>query len=184
MGSQLSKTEKKKLLFLHRSSKDKRECDRIKAILAYDDGYSYSEIARILLIDDETVRRHIDDYILQKKTKTANGGSDRLLNELEQMELSCHLEEVTYLDVKSICAYVKSTYQVAYSPSGMRQLLHALNFCYKKPHPVPAKADKVAQEAYFTLKVEKRHLDSMLDHIRNMKKSAIFLLFICFYYKK
>lgn len=39
--------------------RDKRLCDRIKAVLAYDDGYSYAEISRILLLDDETIRRHI-----------------------------------------------------------------------------------------------------------------------------
>ncbi|MCP4474571.1 MAG: helix-turn-helix domain-containing protein [Gammaproteobacteria bacterium] len=128
MGSQLSKNEIAVLKVCHKTSRDSREKDRIKAVLAYDDGYSYSEIARLLLIDDETVRRHIEDYISKKKTKTENGGSDRLLNEVEQIELSRHLEEVTYLDVKSICAYVKSIHQIAYSPSGMRQLLRFILF--------------------------------------------------------
>ena len=148
MSNELTNTEIEKLLSLHKSSKDKRECDRIKAILAYNDGYNYSEIAKILLIDDETVRRHVKDYFSKKKTTTSNGGSERLLNEEQQLELSQHLEQITYLDVKSICAYVKSTYDISYSPSGMRQLLYSLNFCYKKPHCVPAKADKELQETF------------------------------------
>jgi predicted ArsR family transcriptional regulator len=52
---------------------------RIKAVLAYDDGYSYSEIARILLLDDETIRRHIADYLKEEKLDTNNGGSDSKL---------------------------------------------------------------------------------------------------------
>ncbi|MBX3709085.1 MAG: helix-turn-helix domain-containing protein [Gammaproteobacteria bacterium] len=54
--------KREKLIQHHRKERDKRICDRIKAVLAYDDGYSYSEIARILLLDDETIRRHIEDY--------------------------------------------------------------------------------------------------------------------------
>ena len=148
MDSQLTNIEREELLSLHKVSKDKRECDRIKAILAYDDGCSYSDIARILLIDDETVKRHIKDYFSKKKTTTSNGGSERLLSEAQQIELSQHLEKITYLDVKSICSHVKSKYKITYSESGMRQLLHALKFCYKKPHSVPAKANKEAQGAF------------------------------------
>ena len=59
--------EREQLIILHRKERDKRVCDRIKAVLAYDDGYSYSEIARILLLDDETIRRHISDYQQEQK---------------------------------------------------------------------------------------------------------------------
>lgn len=148
MKNKLPPIEIERLLSLHKSSDDKRERDRIKAILAYNDGYSYSEIARILLIDDETVRRHIKEYMSKKKTAPNQGGSQRLLNKAEQIELSHHLEEVTYLDIKSICAHVKLTYGISYSISGMRQLVYSLNFCYKKPHAVPAKANKAAQARF------------------------------------
>src|SRR5690606_12715544 len=36
-------------------------------------------------------------------------------------------------------------YEVKFSPSGMRDLLHRLNFTYKKPKVVPAKANIIAQ---------------------------------------
>ncbi|MDB6096965.1 MAG: family transposase, partial [Francisellaceae bacterium] len=49
MLRKLNPIEKPELNSLHRKERDKRKCDRIKAVLAFDDGYSYVEIARILL---------------------------------------------------------------------------------------------------------------------------------------
>lgn len=81
MGRMLSKKERDHLIRRHRQERDKRICDRIKAILAYDDGYTYSEIAKILLLDDETIRRHIEDYLRENKLFPENGGSESLLAE-------------------------------------------------------------------------------------------------------
>lgn len=148
MINKLTESERQELLEKHRLERGKRTCDRIKAVLAYDDGYSYSEIARILLLDDETIRRHIDDYYSQSKLKPLNGGSDALLNDIDSKRLMTHLEEKTYLYVKDICIYVKSTFGKMYTVSGMTKWLHRNNFCYKKPHPVPAKANLEAQEIF------------------------------------
>ena len=152
----LTTQEREKLITRHRKERDKRICDRIKAVLAFDDGYSYTEIAHILLLDDETIRRHIDDYIREQKLSTANGGSSGKLSDRETRELTDHLQEVTYLYVKDICQYVREQYGIIFSVSGMTQWLHAHSFCYKKPHAVPAKANKDQQkrfiQAYLRLK--------------------------------
>jgi predicted ArsR family transcriptional regulator len=103
----LTSTEREKLIHRHRKERDGRVRDRIKAILAYDDGYSYSEIAKILLLDDETIRRHVEDYLKNQKLTTENGGSTSKLNQAETYELTQHLSEITYLYVKDICSYVK-----------------------------------------------------------------------------
>ncbi len=71
----LSATERGDLMLSHRRERDGRIRDRIKAVLAYDDGYNYTEIAKILLLDDESIRRHIDDYEKHSKLSTDNGGS-------------------------------------------------------------------------------------------------------------
>lgn len=148
MKQLLTDTERAKLLQRHKKERDKRVCDRIKAVLAYDDGYTYSEIARILLLDDETIRRHVEDYVAQQKLKPSNGGSKSHLNEMEAVQLIEHLREKTYLHVKDICVYVEKTFCQLYSVSGMTKWLRANNFCYKKPHGVPAKADIQKQEAF------------------------------------
>lgn len=144
----LKTKERENLIARHRKERDGRVRDRIKAVLAYDDGYNYSEIAKILLLDDETIRRHIDDYIKNQKLHTENGGSESQLSKSESLKLIQHLSEVTYLYVKDICAYVKKTFMKKYSVSGMTKWLHTHNFCYKKPHAVPAKANKEQQRKF------------------------------------
>lgn len=146
----LTSKEREKLIQRHRKERDKRVCDRIKAVLAYDDGYSYAEIAKILLLDDETIRRHIDDYLAKEKLHTENGGSESKLNNSESRKLKIHLSEVTYLYVKDICVYVKKEYKKKYSISGMTKWLHSNGFAYKKPHAVPAKADKYQQKKFIS----------------------------------
>src|SRR5271156_2154729 len=141
MEQKLTTTERAELQSWHKIERDKRVCDRIKAVLAYDDGYNYSDIARILLLDDETIRRNIEDYFSKRKLKPENGGSESHLDKAESLELQLHLSEVTYLYVKDICAYVNRIYNKKYSISGMTKWLHLNYFCYKKPHGVPAKAD-------------------------------------------
>src|SRR5579864_8277805 len=97
MEGKLTNKQRNDLIQRHRTERDGRIRDRIKAVLAYDDGYSYSEIARILLLDDETIRRHIDDYKNEQKLNSESGGSDSKLSDKEIRELKEHLREVTYL---------------------------------------------------------------------------------------
>lgn len=148
MGRKLALQERANLIIQHKKERDKRVCDRIKAVLAYDDGYSYSEIGRLLLLDDETIRRHIAAYFSTHQLKPENGGSTSYLTESETSLLKAHLYEKTYLYVKDICEYVRKTFNKLYSISGMTKWLSANDFRYKKPHGVPAKADKERQKLF------------------------------------
>lgn len=155
----LTKEQRAYLVRTHKREQNKRTCDRIKAVLLCDSGYTYSEIARILLLDDETIRRHVEDYRKKLKIKPENGGSESKLTESETQALIAHLHEVTYLYVKDICAYVQSTFDKKYSVSGMTKWLHAHEFSYKKPHAVPAKANKEQQSKF-------------IQYYKRLKKSA------------
>lgn len=148
MEQKLTAGERADLQRQHKRERDGRVRDRIKAVLAYDDGYTYAEIARILLLDDETIRRHLDAYYKTKRLSPNNGGSDGKLTDREVRELTEHLNEITYLYVKDICQYVRESYGKKFSISGMTKWMHTHKFCYKKPHAVPAKADKVKQEKF------------------------------------
>ncbi len=161
MPRQLLPSERTELIKRHKKTRDKRECNRIKAVLACDDGYSYSEIAKLLLLDDETIRRHVQDYFDRNKLAPENGGSNSYLNEVQTASVLTHLGEVTYLQVRNICAYVKQHYDIDYSVSGMTKWLKANGFCYKKPHGFPARADiekqSVFREYYAKLKASLSH---------------------------
>jgi predicted ArsR family transcriptional regulator len=63
------------LLAQHRTERDRRRADRIKAVLLRDDGWSYEQIAAALFLSDEGVRRQIEDYLKNGKLKPENGGS-------------------------------------------------------------------------------------------------------------
>jgi len=148
MERALTSNEREQLIVSHKKERDKRVCDRIKAVLLYDKGYSYIKIAEILLLDDETARRHIQDYFSKNKLAPENGGSQSQLSKEQTVELSVHLEANLYLYVKDICAYVRKTFNKSYSISGMTKWLHQNKFRYKKPHQVPAKADAEKQAAF------------------------------------
>lgn len=148
MGNLFNRTKRRRLVKQHKSERDGRVRDRIKAVLMVDDGYSYSETGKVLLVDDETVRRHVEDYLEAEKLSPENGGSDSKLSEAETEALIAHLNEVTYLHVNEICAYVEASFGVSYSVSGMTKWLKAQDFRYKKPHGVPAKADAEKQAAF------------------------------------
>ena len=148
MNRKLTPREREKLINSHRKEREGKVRDRIKAVLAYDEGYSYSEIARILLLDDETIRRHIKDYFSQKKLAPENGGSASRLTPEQTEALKSHLQAHTYRYVKDICAYVKKHFHIYYTVAGMTHWLHANDFRYKKPHATPAKADKERQKAF------------------------------------
>lgn len=59
----LSQKEINELWIAHHATKEKREADRIKAVCLLAVGYSVGEIAKILMIGDETVRNFWKRYL-------------------------------------------------------------------------------------------------------------------------
>ena len=150
MANFLLPDEIDRLKLLHKKA-DKKQRDKIKAILLLDKGYEYSEIAEILLIDYTTVWRWYETYITggtPELLKDYYVGGTCKLSEDQLDQLVEHLECTMYLTAKEICAYVKKTFKVKYTPKGMTSLLHQLNFTYKKPKHIPGKADIEAQKSF------------------------------------
>lgn len=149
----------------HRKERDGRIKDRIKAVLLRDLGYSYEEIAEVLFLSDEGVRKHVADYLRQEKLAPENGGSDPQLNAEDTAKLLSHLEERTYLYVREIVAYVAAAFGVTYSVGGMTAWLHRNGFSYHQPAVVPAKADKTRQEAWLAWYENLKKTMGEEDHI-------------------
>ena len=88
MKNFLSENEIKNLKAQHRSERDRKKCDRIKAVLLTNDGWPFNEIAKVLLLDDETIRRHVMEYQSLKKLNIESGGSEEKLTANQAEELN------------------------------------------------------------------------------------------------
>ncbi len=143
-----------KLKQAHRESKKKKDIkntDKIKAILLLNDGYTFEEIAKILLLDDSSVRRYYEIYAeknLKGLLETNYLGRSSYLSKKQLRKLKRHLKKYIYPDTKSIIEYIKETFNVTYTPKGIVPLLHRLGFVYKKTKRVPGKADPEEQEKF------------------------------------
>lgn len=135
----------------HHAAREKRKADRIKTVLLLNQGYKYSEIARILLLNDSTVREYFKEYKslgLDGLVEDNYSGSESFLSSQEQQALTLYLKKKTLKTVKEVTFYVETTYGKKYSIEGMTHLLHKLGFVYKKTKIIPGKLD-VAKQAQF-----------------------------------
>ena len=148
MQNFLNIEQKNELLNQHKKEKDKKVGDRIKAIILSNEGWTYRLISKALLIDEESVSRHIKEYKEKEKLKGEAGGSKSNLTTEQSNELVKHIEESLYLDSKNIRGYIEQKYGVKYSSSGILSWLHNNGFSYKKPDRIPAKADREKQAEF------------------------------------
>ena len=147
----LSKGKIAELKLLHRSLRDKRQADRVKAVIALSEGWSAAEIAKILLFDEKTSRVYFDRYQQGGAGALLDdnySGAESKLDVYQMRELEAYLEEYIFTDAKSVIAYIFKQYKVRYSLSGVTDLLHRLGFSYKKPTHVPGKQDPAKQQAF------------------------------------
>lgn len=116
-----------------------------------NEGYTYEQVAKILLVDDDTVRRHVQEYLNSEKLSNHNKGSEPKLNKRQADEVIKYLQDNTFMNVKPIIKHVKNKYGVKYTRSGITTWLKNCGFTYKKPHPVPAKFNQQKQEEFVKL---------------------------------
>jgi transposase len=144
----LNEQERAQLKFQHKHERDGRIRDRIKAVLLSDKGWSPQQIAEALLISDQAVRNHLDDFQASRKLRPESGGSQEKLSQEQSRKLEEHLQEHTYLYVKDIVEYVKVMFRVHYTIHGLRHWLKRHGFSYKKPAVVPGKANEQQQKEW------------------------------------
>jgi len=148
---ELSTKEIAELERTHRSLRDKRQADRVKAVIALSKGWSAAQIAEILLIDEKTSRHYFDRYQqgdLQALLDDNYSGAEPKLDAHQMRELEGFLEDHILPDAKSVIDHIDKQYRVRYAVSGVTDLLHRLGFSYKKPTHVPGKQDPAKQQAF------------------------------------
>ncbi len=124
---------------------NKREADRIKAVIALATGWSAEVVAEVLQVDPNTVRNHIKCYRAGGleglgRTGESVGGSAGLLIAKQLTALDAHLQAKLCLSAKAIAHWVKETFGVSYTEHGMTAVLHQLGYtCIRSPGWCPAR---------------------------------------------
>ena len=127
---------------------------RANAMLLLDDGLSCEAVARVLYLDDDTVRgwhgRFRREGVRALSVFGWKGGAGRL-TPAQEAELTETLTRRLFPSTAAVMAHIERQHGVAYSKPGMIKLLHRLGFEYRKPKGLPARADVAAQEAFTAL---------------------------------
>jgi transposase len=148
---ELTPEQSSALRTLHRSTKDRKKADRIKAILLLHRGFSVKETAELLLLDEGTVAiirdRFLSDCIdgFLNDSYAPYAGK---LTDAQKEAVRTFVRENLVLDTMTVIEFAKASFGVAYTRSGMTDLLHSLNFTYKKTKLVPSKANAFFQKLH------------------------------------
>lgn len=131
---------------------------KVTVLIMLHQGHSINLVESALGLDDNTIRRYVNKYLSNRDvedylTDGYLSYSGKLTPEQES-HLTAHLEQYLYPESKSICHYVQEQFGVAYTPSGMVDLLHRLGFVYKQSKAVASKADDAAQVAFLSERLE------------------------------
>lgn len=124
---------------------------RANALLLLDDGLRCEEVARVLYLDDDTIRGWRDRY-RQEGTRALRifgwkGGQPRLAP-AQEAALVATLDAGFFATTAAVIEHVAQTFGVGFSKAGMIKLLHRLGFEWRKPKGLPARVDVAAQQAF------------------------------------
>ncbi|EDH5630162.1 IS630 family transposase [Salmonella enterica] len=148
MKIHLTSEQRTTLKILHKSSRDSRLCDRIRCVLLAADGWNAAMIAKSQLIDETTVRRHLNDWLSEEKLKPENGGSQGYLSETQTAELVEYLTNNLLPTTAAIINVIKERWNIRYTVPGLNKWLHKQGFSYRKPVGIPHKFSVEAQMAF------------------------------------
>jgi transposase len=149
---QLTEEEKTELKKFHKSIRDKNSGDRIKAILMLNDGYSCIEIAKILLLDEKTIRRWKDRYLTRKNITRfifhdCKGYTGKL-SKTELESISKYVEENLISDSKQVRLFIRDKFEITYTKNGCITWLHQLGFTYKQTTIMPSGMNPAHQKKF------------------------------------
>ena len=124
---------------------------RANAVVLLNDGMSCEEVARVLLVNDDTVRSWHSVFALLGigGLKVFNyQGSQSHLSEVAEAELFDWIAATLPRSTRMIGAWVFDKHGVEYSKPGLLALLHRLKIEYRKPDMVSGKLDAEKQKAF------------------------------------
>jgi transposase len=125
---------------------------RANALVLLDDGMSCGEVAKVRLLDDDTVRtwhRLYEDDGLEGLASFRYEGSACRLSDAQQAKLKTWIAETLPRITREVGAWIEAECAIAYeSRSGLIALLHRLDMEHRKPKAVSSKLDPGKQAAF------------------------------------
>jgi transposase len=150
-GFHLKQSELNALHKAHKEEGNKRYAYRIHAVILLGTGYTLRKVKEVLFLDEETLRAYVSNYridgIAGLLSDNRSGKASKLSD--DQIDtLKLEIDTNLYLDTISVINYIKKSFGINYSRSGIRDLLHRIGYVYKKPKLVPGNPDIDAQEIF------------------------------------
>ncbi len=125
---------------------------RANALVLLDDGMSCEAIAKVLLLDDDTIRtwhRLYEEDGIEGLTNFGYEGSTCQLSGEQQDKLKAWVAAALPRTTRQVGAWIEKEFGLVYeSRSGLIALLHRLGLEYHKPSVIPRKLDKEKQRAF------------------------------------
>lgn len=156
----LSRSQREDMWRRFKQTDDHRVAERLHAILLLDSGQNADAVSSILHIHPKTLKRWIkafasggEDALLSLKYV---GGDDWMTDE-QQQQFTTWLDSDVRSTAEAI-TWVEQQFGLSYSDSGMRKLLKRLDYRYKQPAVLPAKANPEAQAAWVDTYTAKKGL--------------------------
>jgi len=125
---------------------------RANALVLLDQGMSCSDVAKVLLLDDDTVRtwyRLYEEDGIEGLASFGYEGSACRLSEAQQAKLKAWIAETLPRTTREVGAWIESECGISYeSRSGLIARLHRLDMEHRKPKAVSSKLDPDKQAAF------------------------------------
>src|SRR3712207_4203595 len=146
----LSRTQREEMWRRFKQTDEHRVAERLHAILLLDSGQNAQAVSTILHVHPKTLKRWIKVFVAggeQALTTFYYAGCDGLMTDEQQQQFTTWLDAEVRTTAEAI-AWVEQTFGYSYTDSGMRKLLTRLDYRYKQPAVLPAKADPEVQAAW------------------------------------
>ncbi len=128
---------------------------RANALVLLDQGMSPIKVAKVLLLDDDTIRewhKTFEQDGIDGLVGFHYGGRHAFLAPAQETQLKAWLERTLPRTTCEVGAYIERQFGVTYeSRSGLVALLHRLGFEHRKPAAVPSKMDPDRQRRFIAV---------------------------------
>jgi transposase len=125
---------------------------RANAIVLLDAGWSCTQVADALLLDDDTVRTWHGLFVAYGVDGLATfdaGGSACRMSVQQQADLTRWITQALPRSTRQIGGWIEEQFDLTYeSRSGLIKVLRRLGFRYHKPEVIPRKLDEATQKAF------------------------------------